>query len=182
MLCCETSGPFGDYATQFTGESFKWCEHPSSNISVGHRRTCSTLSGQCRFAYGVFSVCLHMVSVMHWNKIGLTVGISPCSSASGFADCALGCFAFKMLFTSGVSSRLLPLLCSVMREIAAWMFPLLTSVSKVTIEFWTYDYLVGSLNWMLCTSSNNSLIFPSFHIARHRDRCLLGAGFGIGFL
>ena len=53
------------------------------------------------------------------NNIEVTVGTSPCSSTSGLAGFAWGCFVLSMARTSGVSSSTPPLPCSVMREIAA---------------------------------------------------------------
>ena len=62
-----------------------------------------------------------MTSVRHSNKIGLIAGISPRSNTSGLAGCAFGCLASRVLRTSGVRSRIPPLLYSVMREMAACM-------------------------------------------------------------
>ena len=85
----------------------------------------------------IANAVLRMVtSVRHSNKIGLIAGNSPRSNASGLAGCAFGCLASRVLRTSGVRSRIPPLLYSVMREMAAFMLPLPTSDAKRRFSLW----------------------------------------------
>ena len=77
----------------------------------------------------IANAVLRMVtSVRHSNKIGLIAGVSPRSSTSGLAGCAFGCLASRLLRTSGVKSRIPPLLYSVMREMAAELINSFTGV------------------------------------------------------